>query len=80
MLSDLSDTSNPSLFLLVSSPYILRNEGFPSKTKLKQLTKIHKELEYWFRFIVSKNKSTISFKPKVIMVLTNPNKDDGFVA
>jgi len=80
MIPDLSDTSNPSLFLLVFSPYILRNEGFPSKTKLKQPIEIHKELEYWFRFIVSKNKSMISFKPKVIMVLINSNKDDGFAA
>jgi hypothetical protein len=62
MFLDLSDTSNPSLFLLVYSPYVLRDEGFPSKTKLKQPTKIHKELEYWLRFIASKNKNTIYFK------------------
>jgi hypothetical protein len=80
MFPDLSDTSNPSLFLLVCSPYALRDEGFPSKTKLKQPTEIRKELEYWLRFIASKSRSTISFKPKVIVVLTHFDKDDGFVA
>ncbi len=80
MFPDLSDTSNPSLFLLVCSPYVLRDEGFPSKTKLKQPTEIRKELEYWLRFIASKSRSTISFKPKVIVVLTHFDKDDGFVA
>jgi hypothetical protein len=80
MLPDLSDTSNPSLFLLVCSPYVLRDEGFPSKAKLKQPFEIHKELEYWLRFIASKSRSTISFKPKVIVVLTHFDKDDGFVA
>ncbi|CAM6072974.1 unnamed protein product [Sphagnum tenellum] len=80
MFPDLSDTSTPSLFLLVCSPYVLRDEGFPSKTKLKQPTEIRKELEYWLRFIASKSRSTISFKPKVIVVLTHFDKDDGFVA
>jgi hypothetical protein len=80
MFPDLNDASNPSLFLLVCSPYVLRDEGFPSKAKLKQPIEIHKELEYWLRFIASKSRSTISFKPKVIVVLTHSDKDDGFVA
>ncbi len=79
MLPDLIDTSNPSMFLLVCSPYVLRDEGLPSKTKLKQPIGIHKELEYWLQFIVSKSKSTISFKPKVIVVLIHSDKDDRFV-
>jgi hypothetical protein len=29
MLPDLSDTGNPSLFLLVCSPYVLRDQGSP---------------------------------------------------
>jgi hypothetical protein len=80
MFLDLNDTSNPSLFLLVCSPYVLKDEGFPSKAKLKQPIEIRKELEYWLRFIASKSRSTISFKPKVIVVLTHSDKDDGFVA
>jgi hypothetical protein len=67
------------MFLLVCSPYVLREEGLPFKTKLKQPIEIHKELEHWLQFIISKSKNTISFKPKVIMVLTHSDKDDGFV-
>jgi hypothetical protein len=74
MLPDLSDTGNPSLFLLVCSPYVLREEGSPSKKKVKRPTAIEKELEYWLRFIASKSRRTISFKPKVIVVLTHSDK------
>jgi len=47
ILPDLSDTGNPSLFLLVCSPYVLRDEGCPSKEKVKRPIQIEKELEYW---------------------------------
>ncbi|CAM6036992.1 unnamed protein product [Sphagnum compactum] len=80
MLPDLSDTGNPSLFLLVCSPYVLRDQGSPSKEKLKLPIEIQKELEYWLRFIASKSRSTISFKPKVIVVLTHSDEVDGLVA
>jgi hypothetical protein len=80
ILPDLSDTGNPSLFLLVCSPYVLRDEGSPSKEKVKLPIEIEKELEYWLRFIASKSRRTISFKPKVIMVLTHSDKVDGLVA
>ncbi|CAK9272304.1 unnamed protein product [Sphagnum jensenii] len=80
MLPDLSDTGNPSLFLLVCSPYVLRDEGTPSKEKVKLPIEIQKELEYWLRFIASKSRRTISFKPKVIMVLTHSDKVPGLVA
>jgi len=80
MLPDLSDTGNPSLFLLVCSPYLLRDEGSPSKEKLKLPIEIQKELEYWLRFIAYKSRHTISFKPKVIVVLTHSDKVDGLVA
>jgi len=80
MLPDLSDTGNPSLFLLVCSPFVLRDEGSPSKEKVKLPIEIQKELEYWLRFIASKSRRTISFKPKVIVVLTHSDKVDGLVA
>ncbi len=80
MLPDLSDTGNPSLFLLVCSPYVLRDEGSPSKEKLKLPIDIQKELEYWLRFIASKSRRTISSKPKVIVVLTHSDKVPGLVA
>jgi hypothetical protein len=80
MLPDLSDTGNPSLFLLVCSPYVLTDQGFPSKKTLKLPTEIHKELEYWLRFIASKSRRTISFKPKVIVVLTHSDKVNGLLA
>jgi len=80
MLPDLSDTGNPSLFLLVCSPYVLRDEGSPSKEKVKLPREIQKELEYWLRFIASKSRRTISSKPKVIVVLTHSDKVDGLVA
>ncbi|CAM6023302.1 unnamed protein product, partial [Sphagnum balticum] len=80
MLPNLSDTGNPSLFLLVCSPYVLRDEGSPSKEKVKRPIEIQKELEYWLRFIASKSRRTISFKPKVIVVLTHFDKVDGFAA
>jgi hypothetical protein len=80
MLPDLSDTGNPSLFLLVCSPYVLRDDGSPSKEKVKLPREIQKELEYWLRFIASKSRRTISFKPKVIVVLTHSEKVDGLVA
>jgi len=47
ILPDLNDIGNPSLFLLVCSPYVLRDEGSPSKEMLKQSIEIQKELEYW---------------------------------
>jgi hypothetical protein len=80
MVPDLSDTGNPSLFLLVCSPYVLRDQGSPSKEKVKLPSEIQEELEYWLRFIASKSRCTISFKPKVIMVLTHSNKVPGLVA
>ncbi|KAH9566201.1 hypothetical protein CY35_04G118800 [Sphagnum magellanicum] len=80
MLPDLSDTGNPSLFLLVCSPYVLRDKGTPSKEKVKLPIEIEKELEYWLRFIASKSRRTISFKPKVIVVLTHSDKVPGLVA
>ncbi|CAM6072962.1 unnamed protein product [Sphagnum tenellum] len=80
ILPDLSDTGNPSLFLLVCSPYVLRDEGFPSKEEVKLPIQIQKELEYWLRFIASKSRSTISFRPKVIVVLTHSDKVPGLVA
>jgi len=80
MLPDLSDIGNPSLFLLVCSPYVLRDEGSPSKEKVKLPIEIRKELEYWLRFIASKSQRTISFKPKVIVVLTHSDKVHGLVA
>ncbi|KAH8965360.1 hypothetical protein BDL97_04G115100 [Sphagnum fallax] len=80
ILPDLSDTGNPSLFLLVCSPYVLRDEGFPSKKEVKLPIQIQKELEYWLRFIASKSRSTISFRPKVIVVLTHSDKVPGLVA
>jgi hypothetical protein len=75
MLPDLSDTGNPSLFLLICTPYVLRDEE-----KVKVPDAIKKELEYWLRFIASKSRPTISFKPKVIVVLTHSDKVDGLVA
>jgi hypothetical protein len=80
MLPDLSDTGNPSLFVLICSPYVLRDEGSCSKETLKQPIQFEKELEYWLRFIASKSRRTISFKPKVIVVLTHSDKVDGLVA
>jgi hypothetical protein len=80
MLPDLSDTGNPSLFLLVCSPYVLRDQGTPSKEKVKLPREIQKELEYWLRFIASKSRRTISSKPKVIVVLTHSDKVPGLVA
>jgi hypothetical protein len=80
MLPDLSNTGNPSLFLLVCSPYVLRDEGTPSKEKVKLPIEIEKELEYWLRFVASKSRRTISFKPKVIVVLTHSDKVPGLVA
>jgi hypothetical protein len=80
MLPDLSDTGNPSLFLLVCSPYVLRDEGSPSKEKVKLPGQIQTELEYWLRFIASKSRRTISFKPKVIVVLTHSDEVDGLAA
>jgi hypothetical protein len=71
MLPNLDGTSYPSLFLLVCNPlkHVRGNlqEAIP---------KIQGELDYWLRFIASKNRQSIIFKPKAIVVFTHSDKID----
>jgi len=66
MLPNLDGTSYPSLFLLVCSP-LKHVQGNPKK----EIQDIQDELDYWLRFIASKNRQSIIFKPKAIMVFTH---------
>jgi GTPase SAR1 family protein len=70
MLPNLDGTSYPSLFLLVCSPFNV--QGDPKKT----LQDMQGELDYWLRFIASKNRQSNIFKPKAIVVLTHSDKID----
>ncbi len=72
MFPNLNGTSYPSIFLLVCSQ-IKQEEGKPQKDILD----IRKELEYWLRFIASKNRRSNIFKPKAIVVLTHADKIGG---
>jgi GTPase SAR1 family protein len=71
MLPNLDGTSYPSLFLLVCSPF-KHVQGDPKKT----IQEIQGELDYWLRFIASKNRQSNIFKPKAIVVLTHSDKID----
>jgi hypothetical protein len=75
MLPNLSNTGNPSSFLLVCSPFrsVHRDE-------MKQSEGIYQELEYWLRFIASNTRKSISFKPKVNVVFTHADKVAGLAA
>jgi hypothetical protein len=69
MLPNLDGTSYPSLFLLVCNPlkHVQGNlqEAIPN---------IQGELDYWLRFIASKNRQSNIFKPKAIVVFTHLDK------
>jgi hypothetical protein len=71
MLPNLDGTSYPSLFLLVCSPF----KHVQCNPK-KEIQDIQDELDYWLRFIASKNRQSIIFKPKAIVVLTHADKID----
>jgi len=71
MSSNLDGTSYPFLFLLVCSPF-KHVQGDPKKT----IQEIQGELDYWLRFIASKNRQTNILKPKAIVVLTHSDKID----
>jgi GTPase SAR1 family protein len=71
MLPNLDGTSYPSLFLLVCSPF-KHVQGSPNKA----IQDIQEELDYWLRFIASKNRQSIIFKPKAIVVFTHSDKID----
>jgi hypothetical protein len=72
MFPNLSDTGNPSSFLLVCSPFTSVHMNAK-----KQPEVIYQELEYWLRFIASNTRKSISFKPKVALVLTHADKVAG---
>ncbi len=74
MFPNLSDTGNPSSFLLVSSPF--KNVYMDAK---KQPADVYQELEYWLQFVASHSRKSISFKPKVV-VLTHADKVAGLAA
>jgi hypothetical protein len=69
MLPNLDGTSYPSLFLLVCNPF-KHVQGNPKKA----IQDIQGELDYWLRFIASKNRQSNIFKPKAIVVLTHSDK------
>jgi hypothetical protein len=71
MLPNLDGTSYPSLFLLVCNP-LKHVQGNLQEAILN----IQGELDYWLRFIASKNRPSIIFKPKAIVVFTHSNKID----
>jgi hypothetical protein len=71
MLPNLDGTSYPSLFLLVCSPF-KHVQGDPKK----KIEDIQGELDYWLRFIASKNRQSLTFKPKAIVVFTHSDKID----
>jgi hypothetical protein len=71
MLPNLDGTSYPSLFLLVCCPS-KHVQGDPIKT----IQDIQGELDYWLRFIASKNRQSNIFKPQAIVVLTHSYKID----
>jgi hypothetical protein len=71
MLPNLDGTSYPSLFLLVCNPF-KHLQGNPQEA----IPKIEAELDYWLRFIASKNRQSNIFKPKAIVVFTHSDKID----
>ncbi len=71
MLPNLDGTSYPSLFLLVCNP-LKHVQGNLQEAILN----IQGELDYWLRFIASKNRPSIIFKPKAIVVFTHSDKID----
>ncbi len=71
MLPNLDGTSYPSLFLLVCNP-LKHVQGNLQEAILN----IQGELDYWLRFIASKNRQSIIFKPKAIVVFTHSDKID----
>jgi hypothetical protein len=75
MFPNLSDTGNPSSFLLVCNPFT--SVYMDAK---KQPEVIYQELEYWVRFIASNARKSVSFKPKVHVVLTHADKVAGLAA
>ncbi len=75
MFPNLSDTGNPSSFLLVSSPF--KNVYMDAK---KQPADVYQELECWLWFVASHTRKSISFKPKVVVVLTHADKVAGLAA
>jgi len=75
MFPNLSDTGNPSSFLIVCSPFT--SVDMDAK---KQWEDVYQELEYWLRFIASNTRKSVSFKPKVHVVLTHADKVAGLAA
>ncbi len=75
MFPNLSDTGNPSSFLLVCNPFT--SVYMDAK---KQREGVSKELEYWLRFIASNTRKSVSFKPKVDVVFTHADKVAGLAA
>ncbi|KAH8955519.1 hypothetical protein BDL97_08G143500 [Sphagnum fallax] len=75
MFPNLSDTGNPSSFLLVCNPFT--SVYMDAK---KQPEDVSQELEYWLRFIASNTRKSVSFKPKVHVVLTHADKVAGLAA
>ncbi|KAH9572376.1 hypothetical protein CY35_02G145900 [Sphagnum magellanicum] len=71
MLPNLDGTSYPSLFLLVCNP-CKHLQGNLQEAILN----IQGELDYWLRFIASKNRRSNIFKPKAIVVFTHSDKID----
>jgi hypothetical protein len=71
MLPNLDGTSYPSLFLLVCNPS-KHVRGNPQEA----IPNIQGELDYWLRFIASKNRQSNIFKPKAIVVFTHSDKID----
>ncbi len=71
MLPNLDGTSYPSLFLLVCNP-LKHVQG----NLQEAIPKIQGELDYWLRFIASKNRQSNIFKPKAIVVFTHSDKID----
>jgi GTPase SAR1 family protein len=71
MLPNLDGTSYPSLFLLVCNP-LKHVQGDLQEA----IPKIEGELDYWLRFIASKNRQSNIFKPKAIVVFTHSDKID----
>ncbi|CAK9235493.1 unnamed protein product [Sphagnum troendelagicum] len=75
MFPNLSDTGNPSSFLLVCNPFT--SVYMDAK---KQPEVVSEELKYWLRFIASNTRKSVSFKPKVHVVLTHADKVAGLAA
>jgi len=75
MFPNLSDTGNPSSFLVVCNPFT--SVYMDAK---KQREGVSQELEYWLRFMASNTRKSVSFKLKVHVVLTHADKVAGLAA